>query len=407
MNRAKILRAQIDREDNAIIEMIKSKPLQDVLRRQKQRIESIEAGKRREAIATIRERKNATEVRHKIKAVLDDFNRRLKNPTEKSYIPANMVQLVIAAEELIDTRSGREGEKAQAKLAALQGMYERYKSDATFAYVYDPVIADMLGSLSNVVGNKNIYQLNSAELQSVYETLKALKKQVTEAVQLKAGNYARTIIEAGREMIRETQAAAPPAKGKAGEFLNWQLTPDKFFARLAGFKKNSIWSKVAESFSKGTEKMLEIQRDHYYHFKRFTESKEFDKLNDQKHLVDIGLTNDKGETVKVTRGMMLSAYMHLSNEENARGFMYGGFSIPNLKAYYDGKVKESMAMQCEYLPLINALFSDVNPIPVKEAMAMLGFCRADMREPLFPMETGKREALRELLKKAGLDPTHA
>lgn len=341
MNRAKILRTQIDREDNAIIEMIKSKPLQDVLRRQKKRIESEEAGKRREAIAAIRDRKNATEVRHKIKAVLDDFNRRLKNPTEKSYIPANMVQLVIAAEELIDTRSGREGEKAQAKLAALQGMYERYKSDATFAYVYDPVIADMLGSLSNVVGNKSIYQLNSAELQSVYETLKALKKQVTEAVQLKAGNYARTIIEAGREMIRETQAAAPLAKGKAGEFLNWQLTPDKFFARLAGFKKNSIWSKVAESFSKGTEKMLEIQRDHYYHFKKFTESKEFDKLNDQKHLVDIGLTNDKGETVKVTRGMMLSAYMHLSNEENARGFMYGGFSIPNLKAYYDGKVKES------------------------------------------------------------------
>ena len=340
-NRAKILRAQIDREDNAIIEMIKSKPLQDVLRRQKKRIESIEAGKRREAIATIRDRRNATEVRHKIKAVLDDFNRRLKNPTEKSYIPANMVQLVIAAEELIDTRSGREGEKAQAKLAALQGMYERYKSDATFAYVYDPVIADMLNSLSSVVGNKSIYQLNSAELQSVYETLKALKKQVTEAVQLKAGDYARSIIEAGREMIRETQAAAPLAKGKAGEFLNWQLTPDKFFARLAGFKKNSIWSKVAESFSKGTEKMLEIQRDHYYHFKKFTESKEFDKLNDQKHLVDIGLTNDKGETVKVTRGMMLSAYMHLSNEENARGFMYGGFSIPNLKAYYDGKVKES------------------------------------------------------------------
>lgn len=340
-NRAKILRAQIDREDNAIIEMIKSKPLQDVLRRQKQRIEKQEAGKRKEAIAAIRDRRNATEVRHKIKAVLDDFNRRLKNPTEKSYIPANMVQLVIAAEELIDTRSGREGEKAQAKLAALQGMYERYKSDATFAYVYDPVIADMLGSLSSVVGNKSIYQLNSAELQSVYETLKALKKQVTEAVQLKAGNYARTIIEAGREMIRETAAAAPLAKGKVGEFLNWQLTPDKFFARLAGFKKNSIWSKVAESFSKGTEKMLEIQRDHYYHFKRFTESKEFDKLNDQKHLVDIGLTNDKGETVKVTRGMMLSAYMHLLNEENARGFMYGGFSIPNLKAYYNGKVKES------------------------------------------------------------------
>ncbi len=71
--------------------------------------------------------------------------------------------------------------------------------------------------------------------------------------------------------------------------------------------------------------------------------------------------------------------------------------------FFEGKVKESMAMQCEYLPLINALFSDVNPIPVKEAMAMLGFCRADMREPLYPMEDAKRETLRALLRKAGLN----
>ncbi|MBQ9747603.1 MAG: 4-hydroxy-tetrahydrodipicolinate synthase [Clostridia bacterium] len=68
--------------------------------------------------------------------------------------------------------------------------------------------------------------------------------------------------------------------------------------------------------------------------------------------------------------------------------------------FFEGKVKESMAMQCKYLPLINALFSDVNPIPVKEAMAMLGYCTADMREPLYPMEDGKREALRTLLMQA-------
>ncbi len=72
--------------------------------------------------------------------------------------------------------------------------------------------------------------------------------------------------------------------------------------------------------------------------------------------------------------------------------------------FFEGKVKESAAMQCKYLPLINALFSDVNPIPAKEAMAMLGYCTADMREPLFPMEDAKREKLRQELKAAGLNP---
>lgn len=70
--------------------------------------------------------------------------------------------------------------------------------------------------------------------------------------------------------------------------------------------------------------------------------------------------------------------------------------------FFEGDVKGSAAMQCKYLPLINALFSDVNPIPVKEAMAMLGWCEAEMREPLYPMDEAKKAVLREKLIAAGL-----
>ena len=70
--------------------------------------------------------------------------------------------------------------------------------------------------------------------------------------------------------------------------------------------------------------------------------------------------------------------------------------------FFDGKVKESAALQLKYIPLINALFSDVNPIPVKEAMAMLGKCTPEMRLPLVRMSGEKREALRAELEKAGL-----
>ena len=73
------------------------------------------------------------------------------------------------------------------------------------------------------------------------------------------------------------------------------------------------------------------------------------------------------------------------------------------KRFQSGDVKGSAAMQCKYLPLINALFSDVNPIPVKEAMAMLGYCTAEMREPLYNMEEAKKEILRQKLIDAGLD----
>ena len=59
-------------------------------------------------------------------------------------------------------------------------------------------------------------------------------------------------------------------------------------------------------------------------------------------------------------------------------------------------------MQLKYVSLINALFSDVNPIPVKEAMNMMGMNVGPLRMPLAPMTDAAREALRAELKKHNL-----
>ena len=50
--------------------------------------------------------------------------------------------------------------------------------------------------------------------------------------------------------------------------------------------------------------------------------------------------------------------------------------------YFDGKVRESADLQIKLLPLINALFCDVNPIPVKEAVCMMGWDAGMCRLPL-------------------------
>lgn len=71
--------------------------------------------------------------------------------------------------------------------------------------------------------------------------------------------------------------------------------------------------------------------------------------------------------------------------------------------FFKGDVKASAKLQLELLPLINALFSEVNPIPVKAAMAKMGFCEDYLRLPLTPMEDGNREVLFALMKKAGIN----
>lgn len=70
--------------------------------------------------------------------------------------------------------------------------------------------------------------------------------------------------------------------------------------------------------------------------------------------------------------------------------------------FFAGDVAGSAALQCKYLPLINALFSEVNPIPVKAAMAAMGFCENYVRLPLTPMEQDHYENLVRCMKEAGV-----
>ncbi len=73
------------------------------------------------------------------------------------------------------------------------------------------------------------------------------------------------------------------------------------------------------------------------------------------------------------------------------------------KKFFEGDVKGSAEMQFKYLPLINALFSEVNPIPVKAAMAKMGFGENYLRLPLTPMEEAHAEVLYSEMRKLGLD----
>lgn len=66
-------------------------------------------------------------------------------------------------------------------------------------------------------------------------------------------------------------------------------------------------------------------------------------------------------------------------------------------AYFEGDVKKSAALQLEYLDLVDALFCEVNPIPVKTALGMMGFEVGELRLPLYEMADSNKEILRKAL----------
>lgn len=70
--------------------------------------------------------------------------------------------------------------------------------------------------------------------------------------------------------------------------------------------------------------------------------------------------------------------------------------------FFDGDVKGSLQMQLDAIPLVSALFSEVNPIPVKAAMNMMGKEVGPLRLPLTEMEDAHKEVLKQVMKSYGI-----
>ena len=70
--------------------------------------------------------------------------------------------------------------------------------------------------------------------------------------------------------------------------------------------------------------------------------------------------------------------------------------------FFAGDIAGSAKMQLDLIDLVNALFCEVNPIPVKAAMSAMGYGENSLRLPLTPMEPQNAEKLYALMRREGL-----
>lgn len=70
--------------------------------------------------------------------------------------------------------------------------------------------------------------------------------------------------------------------------------------------------------------------------------------------------------------------------------------------YLEGDVKAAMEMQIKSIPLCDALFSEVNPIPVKKAVELVGLCGGTLRMPLSEIEPEHQQKLEKAMKEFGI-----
>ena len=333
-------------QKNARIEEIKHEAAEKVrqvrLSEKAMKYEAVDKVKQhyRDMMQRQRGKRSDTALRGKIKKLHRELSDMLVKPGEKRYVPRELVKATAEILNSIDTTSGR-AVKAKAALAELRVQYEAMAKDDHYALTYDETVSGMLQELAENIGDGSIYDLRGSELESVYNVLRALKTTIQNANRLVGAEIEATAFEAGNQMMTEATNAKSVPTVLLRKFVFGQATPETAFSLFGGYKKNSMWRQMYEMLNKGQLTQTQIMMEGGAIFRELIDDKQMKTLHDRKNLVDIGMKDAEGNAILVTRGMMLSVYMHLQNEQNTRHIAYGGLTVPRLREYYNSKMKEA------------------------------------------------------------------
>ena len=333
------LTEKLIRADKKLLELQATKPLKELMARVKQ-------DTRRHTQRLSYERRNKKELRDKIKKLHKDMTAQLLKPKENKYVPTPLLKTVAELLDEINLDSGR-SEKIKAKMTELSGQYQAIAKSNEYGYAFDNEVAGMIAQLQSVIAEKDdtsIYHMSKAELEMVYNTMKAINHTVRESVKLIGVEENRNIFELAKAMMRETGKANPVANKLANKYINATLRPDVFFKRMGGYVKNSVWQFMGDMLNEAQRKQTQLQMEGAAIFEELMRDTDaFDKMTDPKNLIDIGLEDESGNPVLVTMDIALKIYMDTMAEDNARHFMSGGYTIPNMREYYKGKVSDAFS----------------------------------------------------------------
>ena len=312
-------------------------------------------------------RKNK-ETKTKINKLINDLHTRLVHPTEKKYVPAALVENTIRILEMIDLDSGKGGVKLQERIALMQQQYAALKSDTTFAgYAYDPIMEEAITNMARVVGNTPLRSMTSEQLNTVLNTLKMLEHTVRTAVKDTLFGQEWNFYEAARAAVKATKENAGTKNNALGNAEDWYtantMRPGVVFERFGGFAKDSEWEQIYDMLDKAQRYGMDLQMRFAMTFDELLkDKKQVAKLTSTKKedLLDIGLKDENGDAILVTKDFALFVYMNLFNEDNIQHVMRGGIECPELKEYISGKGDRGYGKGSRRAVGISQRLSDIN-----------------------------------------------
>ena len=359
------------------------------------------------------ERKKKAEYRRQASKIVDELDSLLSHPSKDRHVPLEALntvrevletvsedpqgirqemdeirrQMAETADQRKITRLERQLDARKKRLAKVSDMLGRVQELGKttegdgFALAQDGFFAKKIAALRESMDGKTVDALTANETKEVVDVLRGIVKRMRDINTFHSNAMREGVTDTAVRFIREMDAAS--AYGRLGEtirnMMTWQLTPDRFFEAVCGWKTDSVGKQIADSMTEAEKKELSIRREFGDLFDDAVNGKgrkSYDALGDTKHLVDIGLRDAKGQPMQMTRGMMLSLYMQLNCPANRQALIDSGFIVPELKRYYKGDVENAYANGQRLTP--TALSGEIHDVLVKMANAQTDIERQNL-----------------------------
>lgn len=278
----------------------------------------------------------------------NSLTKRLDGKANKNeYIPETLKKPILEFLELFDADPGnykngkprsenkfkvfRDLTKVKERVNALAEEYARLEGKTQFedalgfdinALAFDKSILNELRELGDLIGEKNVYQLNSDELYTLLGVMNDLDNHLKHAVEIIVDGQKTTIEDAAKKGIDEMQAVyykkdskniiADWLRDARNRFVATSLDPVRYGKFLSGYKEGAVWNLLMNDLHSGDQKRVRIMQQAYSAVQTVTAKyRRKDLRNLQRKAVSEFTMKDTetGEDVKLSQGMLLTIYL--------------------------------------------------------------------------------------------------
>lgn len=312
--------------DKQLLKLQASKPLEQVVERERLKAQRKAAERSREVLENYKNRVSTTAIRNKVKKYVDDFRQRLQNPTERKYIPAKLVSGIVDIYDMIDPTGYKQDSKVAEKyrttkeaLADLKLLYDSLKDESyDFSSEFDEEFSTLIADLAEAVGDTPLRDMNREQLEDVYDIIHDISAMITDATKQIGTDEAITNYQAGQELIADMKKIKDlelDTNKLSSFFREWTLNPMRAVKEMSGYRDDARLVKLFNDLNNGRIKADKFKMDTTKKFESIMDGEGRKAFNDAvEKPFDFGIVDVDGNPVMISKMQAMQAILTYRRE---------------------------------------------------------------------------------------------